>query len=209
MRPHQRVHHRVRHKLLRRLAQRHQLPLAVAALVDVDRAQTVDPLPHRRRKIEIRPMHVDELRVAAAIRQLHRMQHGRLRRFGGIRVIGVVALARNVALAVRVEVLVGDVVDLRTIRQRKARVVLREHLAEQLHRIEQLRRRQMLIAEHQHRVLDERTVQPFAHCRVHRLRQVHAADLGAGMRTEGRDHGGMIARPASRVQPARPIRERA
>ena len=65
--------------------------------------------------------------------------------------------------------------DIRALRQCEARIVLWKYFAEQLHRIEQLARRQMLVAEHQHRMVDERAVQPFPQRDTDRLREVDAA----------------------------------
>ncbi len=59
--------------------------------------------------------------------------------------------------------------DLRALGQREARVVLREDLAEQLHGREQLLRREMLVAQHQHGVIHEGAVQPSAQPRIDRL----------------------------------------
>ena len=98
--------------------------------------------------------------------------------------VGVVAGAGDIARAVGVGVLVRDVVDQRAFRQRELGVVLREDLAEQLHGGEKLRRGQLLVADHQHRMLDKGAVEPRARRGVDRLAQIEAAHLGAGMRRQ-------------------------
>ena len=71
--------------------------------------------------------------------------------------------------------------DQRTLRQREFLVLLREHVAEQLHRVQYLLRRQMLIAHDQDRVLGERAVQPHAQRPGDRAGQIDATRLGASM----------------------------
>src|SRR5262249_6824427 len=79
------------------------------------------------------------------------------------------------------------VVDLRAVRQRELGILLQEHLTEQLYGREQLGRRQLLVAEHEDRVLDKCLVQPVAGHRVGRLAQVEPAHLRAGMGRQLRD----------------------
>jgi hypothetical protein len=71
-------------------------------------------------------------------------------------------------------------VDLRAVRQGEARVVLLEDGAEQLDRREHLRRRELLVADRQHPVLDEGPVQGVLVHRRHWTAEVDAADLGTG-----------------------------
>src|SRR5271169_1868714 len=101
--------------------------------------------------------------------------------------IGVVALARDVALAVGIEILVRDVMDRGTIRQCEARIVLGKHLAQQPDRGKQLMRRQLLVAKHQHRMVDEGAIEPCPTGLVDRAGQIDAEHFRAGMRGERGD----------------------
>src|SRR3984893_13304018 len=89
--------------------------------------------------------------------------------------------ARNVTPSVGIEILVRDVVDERTFGQGKARIVLRKGLAEQADCLEQLPGRQMLVAKHQHRMLDKRTIEPGLHGFIDGLGEIDAADFRSGM----------------------------
>ena len=84
--------------------------------------------------------------------------------------------------------------DQRTFRQSEARIVLREDLAEMADRSEQLMRRQMLIAKHQHRTIDKDIVEVRPRCLVDRPGEVDAADFRPGMLGE-------LWRPCSPHQP--------
>ena len=137
--------------------------------------------------------HVGELRVAASARQLDGVQHGGLGRPRVVRMVGVPALAGDVAAAVGEAVLVGEVMDLRTLRQRKARVVLVEDLAEQRHGLQELRRREALAADRQNVMADEGVVQGPPDVARDRLREVQATDFGAGVVGHGDDlHDGFL-----------------
>jgi hypothetical protein len=59
--------------------------------------------------------------------------------------------------------------------------VLGENLTEVLHGGKELRRIEPLIANHQHRVLDERLVEPLAHCRLERTGQIYANCFRTGV----------------------------
>ena len=66
------------------------------------------------------------------------MKNGGLWRPGRVRVVCVIPFAWNVTPAVRIEILIRDVVDERTLGQGKARIVLWERFAEQADCFEQL-----------------------------------------------------------------------
>jgi hypothetical protein len=72
-------------------------------------------------------------------------------------------------------------VDERTLEQGKARIVLREGLAEQADGLEQLLGRQMLVAKDQHRMIDKGAVEPGPRNFVYLFRQIDAADFRPGM----------------------------
>ena len=118
------------------------------------------------------------------------MQHRGLGRARGVRMVGVPAFAGNVAAAVGEAILVGDVMDLRAVRDGEARIVLREDLAEQADRLEDLRRRQRLVADHQHAALDEGAVHRGTIQVGNRLREVDPQHLGARVRTQRPDFHG-------------------
>jgi hypothetical protein len=82
--------------------------------------------------------------------------------------------------AVGIEILVRDVVDERTFGQGKARIVLRKRLAEQPDGTEQLLGRQMLVAKHQYRMVDKRTIEPRLHNLIDGLGEIDAADFRPG-----------------------------
>jgi hypothetical protein len=63
------------------------------------------------RQFVIGEAHIDVLGIAAPVGHAHRMQNCGLWRAGRIRVIGMVAFARNVTPSVGIEILVRDVVD--------------------------------------------------------------------------------------------------
>ena len=71
--------------------------------------------------------------------------------------------------------------DQRAFRHGEARIVLGEHLAEVLHGGEELRRIESLVADHQHRVLDERLVEPLAQRQLERAGQINSKYLRAGV----------------------------
>ena len=99
--------------------------------------------------------HVGELRVAAAIRQGNGVQDGRFWRPHVVGVVGVPAFAGNVTRAVGKAILVGEVMNLRALRDREPGIVLLEHAAEQADRRQQLLRFERLLPDHQDAVLDE------------------------------------------------------
>ena len=66
------------------------------------------------------------------------MKRGRLGRYRVIRVVSMIALARDIDSAVLQLILIGDVVDQWIIRHGEARIVLGEDLAEVLHGGEEL-----------------------------------------------------------------------
>ena len=101
-------------------------------LRDVFRLSPIDPLLDVERQVFISPSHIHELRVTAGFRQLLRQKKRRLRWCRIVRIIGVIARARNVALPVLVEVLIAEVVKQRAFGQRKPGIVLSEHFAKQL-----------------------------------------------------------------------------
>ncbi len=69
-------------------------------------------------------------------------------------------------------------------------LVVRLHLAEELHRGLELVRREVLVAHHQHVMLGEGAAQGGAVVRVDRLGEVEADDLDAGVIRQRRDGEG-------------------
>jgi hypothetical protein len=67
----------------------------------------VDTLFHLRGQRTVSLVHVDQLRVAAALWKLHGTKRRRLGRLDIVRVIGVVSLAGNVDLPVLQLILIG------------------------------------------------------------------------------------------------------
>src|SRR5260370_5918557 len=133
MRSDDRMNDRSRRNLLSLFRQARELSLAVFALIDVSRLQAVDALLHLFGKRIVCLVHVNELRVAAGLRELHGINRRRLRRLDIIRVIGVVSLAGDVDPPVLAFILIRGVVDLRTFGDSEARIVLQKDLAEDLH----------------------------------------------------------------------------
>ena len=166
------------------LRQAHQFPLAMLALIDMARPKTADPGLHVVRQGRIGLAHIDELRVAAALRQTYRMQRRCLGRFGIVGVVRMVTLARNVNGAVLEPVLVGDVVDHGTTRHLEARIMLWKYVPEQLHRLQKFRRAQFLIADDQDGVIDESPIHALADCIIDGPSQIDAADFSPRVRRE-------------------------
>jgi hypothetical protein len=77
-----------------------------------------------------------------------------LRRFDGVRVVGVISLAGDVGAPVLERVLIGDVVDLRTLGHGKTRIVLPKDITEDLHGFQKLGGAPMLVADGEDRVID-------------------------------------------------------
>src|SRR5690242_527272 len=127
------------------------------------------------------------------------MKHRRLGRPRVVRMVGVPALARDVATSVGEASLVGAIVDLRAVGQGEARVVLREYRAEQTNCRDDLLGRQMLITDHQYGVIDKGSVQyGFVGLRD-RPGEIDAAHFRASVVCQGGDvHGGLL--PAARKQ---------
>ena len=99
------------------------------------------------------------------------MQRGRLWRHRIIGMIGVIALAGDIDPAVSGLVLVGDVVNRGTFRHGEARIVLRENLAERLHRLQESERAE-LAAHREDCMIDKGLVQRRARRRVELLAEV-------------------------------------
>ena len=127
------MHDKVGDMLFRFGREAREFPRAEFTLRDVFRLSPIDPLLDVERQVFISPSHIHELRVTAGFRQLLRQKKRRLRWCGIVRIIGVIARARNVALPVLVEVLLAEVVKQRAFAQRKPGIVLAEHFAKQLH----------------------------------------------------------------------------
>ena len=133
------------------------------------------------RQFVVGEAHIGVLGIAAQVGQAHGVQNCGLWRAGCIRVVSVIAFAGNVTPPVGIEILVRDVVDERTLGQRKAGIVLREGFTEQTDCLEQLLGRQVLVAKHQHRAVDKRTIELDLHNLVYRLGEIDAADLRSSM----------------------------
>src|SRR5580658_6918863 len=112
-------------------------------------------------------------------------------------VVGVERLARNDPLAVH-DLVVGDVVDIRVAGDVVFLLVVLLQLAEHLGRGLELLGRKVLVADHQHVVGDEGTVERGVRVGVNRLAQVHAAHLGAGVFGQLGDRPGHLKVPPSR-----------
>ena len=74
-----------------------------------------------------------------------------------------------------------------TFRQREARIVLRKDFSEEADRGEQLMRRQMLVAEYQHRTVDKGAIEALPCRLVDRLSEIDAANLRPGVLGERSD----------------------
>ena len=133
-----RMSHRVGDTAAAFRTQLHQLPRAVTALVDMDCFQAVEAAFGFLRQFVVGEAHIGVLGIAAQVGQAHGVQNCGLWRAGCIRVVSVIAFAGNVTPPVGIEILVRDVVDERTLGQRKAGIVLREGFAEQADCLEQL-----------------------------------------------------------------------
>ena len=177
-----RMSHRVGDTAAAFRTQLHQLPRAVTALVDMDCFQAVEAAFGLLRQFVVGEAHIGVLGIAAQVGQAHGVQNCGLWRAGCIRVVSVIAFAGNVTPPVGIEILVRDVVDERTLGQRKAGIVLREDFSEELHRLQKLRRAELLIANGEHRMIREGLIQGRARCLVNGLAQVNAADFRSGMR---------------------------
>ena len=92
--------------------------------------------------------------------------------------------------------------NLRAVRQGKAGVVLLKHRTEQFYSREHLRRRQGLIANHQHAVLHERPVQRGFRLWGNGTAQVDANGLGPGVIGQTSDFHGSIPPGQSLARPS-------
>ena len=144
------------------------------------RLQLFDPALHRLRKLVIGEVHVDVLRVAAASRQRHRIKDRRLRRRRVVRVVAVERLAGDQPPGAE-KFLVRHIIHLRETRDMVVLLVVRLQFAPDLHRADEIGRLVFLVAHDQHMVLRKGAVQRRAGLGIDRLRQVEAADLGAGI----------------------------
>src|SRR5712672_166753 len=112
MRPYERVENKRRADRLAAFSRElRQLPLTEAALVDMARQAPLDAELHRLGEGIVGLVHIDELRIATARRQLDRMKGGRLGRDSVVGVVGMIALTGDVDAAVLKLVLIGNVVD--------------------------------------------------------------------------------------------------
>ena len=127
------MHDKVGDMLFRFGREPREFPRAEFTLRVVFRLSPIDPLLDVERQVFISPTHIHELRVTAGFRQLLRQKKRRLRWCGIVRIIGVIARIRNVALPVPVVVLIAEVVYQRAFGQGKPGIVLSEHFAKQLH----------------------------------------------------------------------------
>ena len=127
------MHDKVGDMLFRFGREAREFPRAEFTVRDVFRFSPINPLLDVERQVFISPSHIHELRVTAGFRQLLRQKKSRLRWCGFVRIIGVIARARNVALPVLVVVLIAEVVKQRAFGQGKPGIVLAKHFAKQLH----------------------------------------------------------------------------
>ena len=127
------MHDKVGDMLFRFGREAREFPRAEFTLIDVFRLSPFDPLLDVERQVFISPSHIHELRVITGFRQLLRQKNRRLRWCAIVRMIGVIARARNVTLPVLVVVLIAEVVNQRAFGQGKPGIVLAEHIAKQLH----------------------------------------------------------------------------
>ena len=104
--------------------------------------------------------------------------------------IGMVTLAGNVDAPILQFLLIGDVVDLRTFRDREARIMLRKDLAEDLHRLEKLWSVEALVADRNHRVVEKSLIEPDAGFFIDWTTDIEAGNLGAGMSGQSRHRNG-------------------
>ena len=98
--------------------------------------------------------------------------------------IRVIARSRNVSLAVRVAVLIGQVMDLRAIGQGEFAVVLHEYIAKQLHCREQFGGRQGLFADDEYRMTNKGLIEFVYQRRVDRCPEIESPNFDAGMCVE-------------------------
>jgi hypothetical protein len=110
------------------------------------------------------------------------MQRRCVGRLGIVGMVGMITLSGDVHPPILQLVLIGDVMDGRTFRDPEAGIVLREDFSEEFHRLQKLRRAEVLIANGEHRVIREGLVQGRARCLVNGLAQVNAVDFRSGMR---------------------------
>jgi hypothetical protein len=100
-------------------------------------------------------------------------------------VIGVVILAAHVQLAVDDrQVAAGNGAHFGMLGQHVLLELLLEDVAEDARRRRELGRRELLVADHEHRVLDPGVVERTPRLVVERLRQVDTGDFGAEVRRQ-------------------------
>ena len=103
--------------------------------------------------------------------------------------VGVERLAGNDAPAVH-ELVVGNVGHVGVTGNVVLFLVVRLQLAEQLHRVLELFRREMLVAHDQHMMLGKGAIELSAGFGIDRLSEVKARDFGAGAIRQRRDGEG-------------------
>ena len=162
MRAHQRMRglgHR-RHLLGR---PRRDVGELAAGMVLVHHLQRIDAPPGLGRQVLIGGVHVGELRVAAARRHDHAVEHGERAGLAHEAVVGVPVGAVHdlAAVAQRVAVLARDDVDLGAFR-RALELLAQHRRAELRHRVAKCRRRELLVADAQHQIVvqDARSAPP-------------------------------------------------
>ena len=106
-----------------------------------------------------------------------------------IGVVGVECLARDDAPAVH-ELVVGDVRHVGMAGNVVLLLVVRLQLAEQLHGVLEVFRREMLVAHDQHVMLGEGAIERGAGFGIDRLGEIDAGDFGAGVIRQRRDGEG-------------------
>ena len=153
---------------------------AVAAFIDVGRAQRQHLVLHGLRQIVKGGAHIDKLGVAAVAGQGHRVQRRGLRRCGKVGVIGVVVLAAHMQLAIdHRQVAAGDGAHLRMVRQGELFELLLHQLAEHAGGSGKLGRSQVLVTDHEDGILDPGLVERVPGVRVGQGGQVNAGDFRA------------------------------
>jgi hypothetical protein len=165
----------------------------------VHRAQTVDQLAHRRGQRLVRGVHAREARVTAELGQLHGAQDRPHRRIGEERVVAVPLVG---ALAHRMDLIQHH--DLRRVLVHglEGRHV---HGAEAQRELELLLVVDVLVAEEEHEVVEQRLAQTSDVVVGERQPQVDAADLGADRQRQRPDLDARALRAHGRGLPSRDI----
>ena len=160
-------------------------------LKHVDRLHAGDLLFRRLRQRFVARTHVHDRRIAAGRGERHRVETGVLRRPHVVRVIGVPAVAVLHALPGLVLVTVRYFADEWTLRQCILREVLLHRLAEQRDRGKILLGREILVANDEGDVRDDRLVQTSPRFGIDRLAQIDTRHFGPDRRGElGNFHRG-------------------